>query len=274
MKKTILFLLVVIFFSIYFSCSKEYSNNEDSSSIYGYWKQNENASYILEFNKDSTLTIYEVSYNNNYTIEQKHFFNIISENQIVINGKNIFYKIENGKLNIYDENQYKYFQYPFIRCEKPNVVTEKEIIQYFIQSQNIVVLDDYPVNRDFKSNEYYKTDKDLYIQVIDSGNGMRAYQLNEISIRFEYMIDINENVKGNKDTIKIDNYRFPYRFLYGLENTYKYSNTVCEGFSIPLDYVSEQAIVNLIIPSNLGTLDDRNNKIARFYKNLTYTRFN
>jgi len=169
----------------------------------------------------------------------------------------------------------------FHSCSKNNedikaddLSTEKAIIQHFIKLQGIVVLDDYPKNQNFGENEYYLADKGLYFQVIDSGNGIRASMHSEVSVRLEYSINVNQYVKGNNDTIRITNSQFPYIFAYGLKNSYEYSNSVCEGFSIPLDYVSERATINLIIPSNLGILNDRDNKVVRFYKNLTYTRFN
>jgi len=55
-------------------------------------------------------------------MDRIRFFNIFSENQIVISGKNLFYKIENGHLFISDENKDKYYDRPLTRCNKPDVI--------------------------------------------------------------------------------------------------------------------------------------------------------
>jgi len=166
----------------------------------------------------------------------------------------------------------------YFSCSKDNEnlnITTEVVVQSFIKSQGIVVLKDYPQNRDFGKNEYYLTDEGLYIQVIDSGNGIKAYINNTVSIRYEYLLDVNQYVKGNKDTIRQDFSPSPLRFIYRDRN-YNYGNTdyPIKAFAIPLDYVSEEAVINLIIPSSLGTNNDRVNNIVHFYKNLRYTRFN
>ena len=123
MKKVVLFIIII--FPICFSCSDATRENRNAdNSIYGYWKQyksnEESGDYILEFNKDSLLiTIYGVFFNDKYYIEKTRLFNVISENQVVIDNRNLFYKIENGKLSIYDENRDIHYQHPFIRCDKP-----------------------------------------------------------------------------------------------------------------------------------------------------------
>jgi len=145
MKKEVLILLVIILLPIYISCSNNEPSNvilEDNNlisnvkkdSLYGFWKQCEfsfewfdsiyksGGNYIFEFTKDSKLNIYKVIYKNVFNIERNRNFNIISENQIVIANKNLFYEIKKDSLKIYDEGKDNYYNLPFIHCDKPDVI--------------------------------------------------------------------------------------------------------------------------------------------------------
>ena len=154
-------------------------------------------------------------------------------------------------------------------------LTKDEIIELFIKSQGIVVLKEYPEKHNFKPNEYYKTNLGLYFQVVDSGNGKSAIPfIDQINVRFDYYIDVNKYITGKRDTIIPSPYVLPMDFKYNSRNYGKNKDDLsCDGWNIPLDYIYEQAIVNLIIPPGLGTENDRSEGIIRFYKNLIYTKF-
>ena len=263
MRKIFFILLLLTTLSVYYSCSDDTKSSE-KNSILGFWKQNkfngESSNNILEFNKDSMLIIYRVAYGNNYIIEQTRLFNIVSETQIVIDGKNLFYKIENGKLEIYDENQDKYFQYPFISCQKPDVITEDEMIQHFTKEENeaidrFIAENGFIVTNNsaemYNDKVYFKTKEGLYIHVIDSGNGNKAEYNQEVLVRFRDLIDIK-----TVDTLKESN-ELPgdYAVTFRYNNVYTYGNDYyglsCAGLSLGLNLVSENAEVSLIIPSAL-----------------------
>jgi hypothetical protein len=138
-----------------------------------------------------------------------------------------------------------------------------------------VVLEEYPNDSIFRENEYFKTKEGLYMHVIDPGNTARrvkAYQ--EVLLRFEHMRYIKNYVAGNTDSITISYVYFPIEFHYGVSYTGGVSGLVCPGFAIPLSYVGEGAVVDLIIPSELGNSTDNSNFAPTFYKNLKYTKFN
>jgi len=120
MKKNAVFYCLSIIFIIFNSCSKENENVSKSNSILGFWKQT-TPNFILEFGKDSILTVYKLSYNDICYLYDKKIFTIVSENNIVIDGKNMLYKIENGQLNVYDENKSNYYAYPLTHCDKPEL---------------------------------------------------------------------------------------------------------------------------------------------------------
>ena len=151
---------------------------------------------------------------------------------------------------------------------------EKKAIERYIQQKHIVVLEEYPHDRKFQENEYFKTKEGLYMHVVDSGNAHRIETYHEVLLRFEYMYYIKNYVAGNTDSITISYVYFPITFHYGISNSGDVSGLACRGFAIPLDYVGEGAVVDLIIPSELGNATDNSNFSPTFYRNLKYTKFN
>ena len=162
---------------------------------------------------------------------------------------------------------------------------ERKAIDKFITMNDLVILKDYPKDGVFKEKEYFKTNEGLFFHVVDSGNGTRVKLLNDVSVRFEYCQPIKDAVSG--DTTK---YIFPYHpfygylspsqpisFVYGIQATYTSTITpVCQAWVLPLTYVGEGAVVDMIIPSSIGSYYDNlyYNITPIFYKSLRYTRFN
>ncbi len=148
---------------------------------------------------------------------------------------------------------------------------EKVAIQRFIDKNKFIILSEYPENGVFKDKEFYKTAEGLYIHVIDSGNGKRArYLKDEIQVRFEGMY----HFKSDPDSAlyKYDSpSSAPYSFIYG--NSASYGTYGCNGWAIPLQYVGEEAVVSLIVPSKLGYSDDYSYIRPVYYAKLKYTRF-
>jgi len=157
---------------------------------------------------------------------------------------------------------------------------EKKAIERYIDREGIIVVTTYPKstypNGQFKANEYFKTNEGLYIHVVDSGNGQRVKLREEVQVRFDYMYYVKTFVSGDTSRLTLPFYYFPQQFIYGQSNYGKSSADLsCDGWAIPLAYVGEGAIVDLIIPSALGTSYDNSypNFNTVFYRNLTYTKF-
>ena len=162
---------------------------------------------------------------------------------------------------------------------------EGRAIEKFVLMNDFSILKSYPKDGVFKENEYFKTADGLFFQVVDSGNGNRAQLMNDISVRYEYFQYVKDAASG--DTTKYPfpyssayySYGYPtgqpYSFTYGISQTYSPSATaVCQAWLIPLSYVGEGAVVNMIIPSSVGSYIDYSNITPVFYKNLKYTSFN
>ena len=155
---------------------------------------------------------------------------------------------------------------------------ENRAISRYIDRNNLVILNNYPKDGVFKEKEFYKIQSasgDMYMHVVDSGNGRRAVPLvNEVTVRFQYRHDILVS-----DTSILwwsqSGWVNPFSFIYGLSQSYTVSGSSyeCPGWVLPLAYVGERAVVDLIIPSKLGSSVDQGNINPVFYKGLTYTNF-
>ncbi|MDR2691096.1 MAG: DUF4827 domain-containing protein [Dysgonamonadaceae bacterium] len=155
---------------------------------------------------------------------------------------------------------------------------EKRAIDRYIKKNGLVILNEYPASGIFGEKEYFKTSDGLYIHVVDSGNGQRATSLvDEVTVRFDYRHDIavsDTSITYWSNSALIQ----PFSFTYGLTQSYTVSGSlVCVGWVYPLAYVGEYAVVDLIIPSALGSSEDNNVNYGIinpvFYKGLTYTNF-
>ena len=159
---------------------------------------------------------------------------------------------------------------------------ERKAIDKFITMNDLVILKEYPKDGVFKEKEYFRTTEGLFFHVVDSGNGNRVQLRNDVSVRYDYFQYVKDAASG--DTTKYP-FPFPYQyyhassqpfsFVQGIPQTYSGSySPVCQAWVIPLSYVGENAILDVIIPSSIGSSGDNSSIIPVFYKNLRYTRFN
>ena len=152
---------------------------------------------------------------------------------------------------------------------------ERKAIDKFISTNNLVILKEYPKDGVFKEKEYFRTNEGLFFHVVDSGNGTKVQLLNDVTVRFDYYQPVKNAVKGDSTHYYPNSPYEPYSFVYGLGATYSaYYTPVCQAWVIPLSYVGEGAILDLVIPSSIGSYMDNTNITPIFYKNLHYTRFN
>jgi len=151
---------------------------------------------------------------------------------------------------------------------------EQKAIDRFIKDKGLVILKDYPSDGVFKDNEYYRTTDGLFFHVVDSGNGLRAQVLNDVTVRYDYCQIVKDAVSGDTTQYVFPSVT-PYSFVYGISATYSSTATpVCQAWVIPLSNVGENAVLDMIIPSALGSYYDNMNVTPMFYKGLRYTRFN
>jgi hypothetical protein len=152
---------------------------------------------------------------------------------------------------------------------------EKNAIERFIDRNDFVILKEYPKDGVFKEKEYFKTGDGLYFHVVDSGNSNHILPYNEVTVRYDAYWEIKDAARGDSSTIYNPYQVYPVSFIYGLQQTYTSSySDVCPAWVIPLMYVGEDAIVDLIVPSSLGSSYNSNSIIPVFFKNVHYTSFN
>jgi hypothetical protein len=166
--------------------------------------------------------------------------------------------------------------YSLFSCDESKTLQEqlqeeKRAISRYIDRNQLKILNEYPPDGEFGEKEFFKTSEGLYIHVVDSGNGRRPVSsVDEVTVRFEYRHNIAISDSSITQGVMIQ----PYFFTYGLYQSYSVSESlVCIGWVYPLAYVGEEAVVDLIIPSSLGSYSDNNNINPVFYKGVTYTGF-
>lgn len=140
---------------------------------------------------------------------------------------------------------------------------ESKAIKQFIAENGIVVLAEYPADRVFAPNEFYRDPATgVYYNVIDSGREPKAVPGAEVYIRFSgltYFI--------NGDTTKYTNIYDPdpQTLVYGNPTTYP-----CYAWILPLVHVGHLGRVKMIVPFNYGLTYDKSNFRTVFYENLQY----
>ena len=154
---------------------------------------------------------------------------------------------------------------------------EKKAIDSFIDKNDFVILKEYPKNGVFKEKEYFRNADGLYIHVVDSGSARRVTPyVDEVQVRFDYYLTIKEYVKNDSTGKYLGEYAdFPIEFIYGNSASYsrdKYGLS-CDGWAIPLNYVGEGAIVDLIVPSSMAGSSYNSSFSPLFFKGLHYTTF-
>ncbi|GHT20260.1 DUF4827 domain-containing protein [Bacteroidia bacterium] len=153
---------------------------------------------------------------------------------------------------------------------------EKDAIRKYLSMQEIEVLSIFPADTTFKENEYFRASSDgLYFRVAKKGTGRQIKSMNEVLVRFDYFYYVKSFVsKEGADTIFASTFAnyFPMEFQYG--NPYSYGKNTydlsCNGWAVPLSYVNEGTVIDLLVPSALGTSSDNSGFSPVFYKNLIY----
>jgi FKBP-type peptidyl-prolyl cis-trans isomerase len=157
---------------------------------------------------------------------------------------------------------------------------EKKAIERYLERNKIEVLGTYPADSTFKENQYFRTSDGLYFHVTDPGRNDKVTGGTEVTVRFEYFFDVKNYIAGDTARSYLPYTYFPFVFKYGIPNSFRYgmpesfdTSFGCNGWIIPLTYVKEGAIIDVIIPSALGSQSNSNAYRPVFYKNLQYTTF-
>lgn len=160
---------------------------------------------------------------------------------------------------------------------------EEKAIERLMDEENIVVLKEYPADGVFKENEFYQMDNDVYINVIDSGNGNRiGTKRQNVNSRFVVRF-------FKSDTLELDGFassRLPVTFSYQkyTEDYYIWgydqndtnvdavmSSFICEGLASGLQHVGDSAVVKLIVPFKVGPSSFQSSGEPLYFPKVRYT---
>lgn len=160
---------------------------------------------------------------------------------------------------------------------------EEKSIERLMDEEDIVVLKEYPADGVFKENEFYQMDNDVYINVIDSGNGNRiGTKRQNVNSRFVVRF-------FKSDTLELDGFsssRLPVTFSYQkyTEDYYIWgydqndtnvdavmSSFICEGLASGLQHVGDSAVVKLIVPFKVGPTSFQQSGEPLYFPKVRYT---
>ena len=160
---------------------------------------------------------------------------------------------------------------------------EEKAIERLMDEEDIVVLKEYPADGVFKENEFYQMDNDVYINVIDSGNGNRiGTKRQNVNSRFVVRF-------FKSDTLELDGFassRLPVTFSYKkyTEDYYIWgydqndtnvdavmSSFICEGLASGLQHVGDSAVVKLIVPFKVGPSSFQSSGEPLYFPKVRYT---
>ena len=149
-------------------------------------------------------------------------------------------------------------------CDKTKSYTEhlkdeRKAIDRLIDHEGFKILKNYPSDGVFKENEFVKLENDVYLNVIDSGNGDRAV-LGKTKVLSRFVannimdVDTAEMMVDNLSSEYNNRWGFPTEFVFGYNvysgegRSYLPDLFVGEGLATGLYHVGDSAIVRLIVP--------------------------
>lgn len=161
---------------------------------------------------------------------------------------------------------------------------EEKAIERLMDEEDIVVLKEYPADGVFKENEFYQMDNDVYINVIDSGNGNRIGTKKRQNVNCRFVVRFFKS-----DTLELDGFassRLPVTFSYQkyAEDYYIWrydqndtnvdavmSSFICEGLASGLQHVGDSAVVKLIVPFKVGPSSFQSSGEPLYFPKVRYT---
>lgn len=174
----------------------------------------------------------------------------------------------------------------FTSCNKTKSYTErleaeKDAIERLMDSEGIVVLDEYPADGVFKENEFVKLENDVYLNVIDSGNGDRiSYgERKNVICRFEARIFMSDTLTINgfgSEYLPVTMTVIPYyNEYYGIQASAVQDGSassgleayVSEGLASGFYHVGDSATVKLIVPFKVSS-----QMLRQMYEPVYFTR--
>ena len=170
-----------------------------------------------------------------------------------------------------------------VSCDKTKSYTEylkaeRKAIDRLIDDKGFKILKHYPSDGVFEENEFVKLDNDVYLNVIDSGNGEKAVLgQTKVLTRFDAYLILDTAKRANNLIYGQSYYGYPTEFIYGY-NVYSGKNYdyapdyfVGEGLATALEYVGDGATVRLIVPFKRMSSTFQSSYDPVFFNKVKYT---
>lgn len=150
---------------------------------------------------------------------------------------------------------------------------ERKAIDRFIDEQGFEILSDYPSNGVFGEKQFVKLSNDLYLNVVDSGNGNRPVSGTPILLRASGKVLLYDTFSFNGFDPMNGIINWPMETKYGIYGSNDYEGSLYSiGLMNGLDYVGDSSIVKLIVPFKLGSTGyQQRNFIPIYFDKVRYT---
>jgi len=151
---------------------------------------------------------------------------------------------------------------------------EQKIIDRFMDEKGFVVIDDFPADGKFESNEFVILESGVYLNIIDYGNldQMAEYSVTDIIARFSYAL--LETAYEYSNYGPHSNGTTPLQFKYGYWVADRGYSAALECFSQgmqeALEYVGDGGIVRLILPFRVASYYASQSYIPEYFDVLQY----
>jgi hypothetical protein len=154
---------------------------------------------------------------------------------------------------------------------------EKGAIETLITKEGFEILNSFPDNGLFDKNQFVLLDNGCYLNIVDSGNGNRAVQGETIVLIRCGLTFMSARGDVPFSTV-VDYSKEPVKFIYGDIDNAKVNTTdqnnhpeytiLSAGVESALKYISENAVVRMIIPSNYTDNYGYINHIGSAYQDM------
>lgn len=138
--------------------------------------------------------------------------------------------------------------------------TQEKLIKEFISRENIDVLDNFPADSVFKSNQYVLTKSGLYFQLTKKGEGEDIKSGNKVQVRYKQKTLEKNAIMENFWTTQDEPRPTEVEYMISMDKD-------CEAWHEAIGYMRKSgAECKIIVPGNIGFSVPQANLIPYFFE--------
>ncbi len=150
---------------------------------------------------------------------------------------------------------------------------EIRIIDRFISKNNIVVLETFPADTVFASNEFFRDQATgVYFNIIDKGETGPASIPEDIYVRYDglRLLTLDDKDTTTYSTLQAATANtLTYRGPVTLPTKQMYGDST-PAWAVPLRYIGHKGRAKMIVPFNMGSRTEISNNYTTYYDLVTY----